>query len=75
MWKDLDPIPKPDRRRILKRIQLLAMDPRPMGSKKLAGSELYRIRQGSFRMLYSIEDARLIVIVIKIGNRREVYER
>lgn len=75
VWKDLDGIAKTDRRRILKSIERLAFDPRQGGSKKLSGSERYRIRQGNYRILYSIEDDRLVVIVVKVGHRREVYER
>jgi mRNA interferase RelE/StbE len=76
VWKDLDGVRKADRLRILKRIDLLASDPRPSGSEKLSGyKDRYRIRQGNYRILYSIEDDRLIVIVVKIGHRREVYDR
>ena len=75
VWKDLDDVPKADRRRILKRIQGMSDDPRPFGSQKLAGQERYRLRQGDYRIIYSIEDGRLIVIVVKVGHRREVYER
>ncbi|MBX3293103.1 MAG: type II toxin-antitoxin system RelE/ParE family toxin [Acidobacteria bacterium] len=73
--KDLDAIPIADRRRILKRIRSLANDPRPIGCQKLTGLEQYRIRQGNYRILYSIEDDRLVVIVVKVGHRREVYDR
>ena len=75
VWKDLDGVPKTERRRILKRIERLSDDPRPIGSKKLSGSERYRIRQGVYRILYSIEDDRLTVVVVKAGHRREIYER
>ena len=75
VWRDLDEVPKADRRKILKKIERLSADPRQMGSKKLSGSERYRIRQGVYRILYSIEDARLIVVVVKVGHRREVYDR
>ena len=75
VWKDIAPIPKADVRRILKRIDLLADDPRPYGSKKLSGQEAYRIRQGNYRIVYVIEDLRLIVTVVTVGHRREVYER
>jgi mRNA interferase RelE/StbE len=74
VWKDLDGIAKTDRRRILKSIERLANDPRQAGSKKLSGSERYRIRQGNYRILYSIEDDRLVVIVVKVGHRGEVYK-
>ena len=70
--KDLKAIPVPDRVRILQRIQTLADDPRPPGSKKLSGQERYRLRQGNFRILYEIEDQKLIIVVVKVGNRRDI---
>lgn len=75
VWKDLDNVPKADRRRILQRIRVLSDDPRPIGCQKLAGSEQYRVRQGVYRIIYSIEDDHLIVVVVKVGHRREVYVR
>ena len=62
-----------DRRRVIKRIESLADDPRPPGAVKLSGREQYRVRQGRYRILYSIEDAVLIVYVVKIGDRKDVY--
>ena len=62
-----------DRRRIVARIRALAKDPRPAGSQKLSGEELYRVRQGDYRIVYSIDDDILLVVVIKIGHRRDVY--
>ena len=64
---------KADRRRIIKRIESLADNPRPPGSQKLSGRERYRIRQGQYRILYTIEQRVLIVHVIKIGHRKDVY--
>ncbi len=71
--KDLKKIPKKDVKRILAAIQTLAKNPRPPQSKKLSGQERYRLRQGNYRILYTIEDAVLIVHVIKIGDRKDVY--
>jgi len=71
--KDLKKIPKKDVSKILKVIRSLATDPRPHGVKKLSGQERYRMRQGNYRILYSIEDAQLIITVVKVGDRREVY--
>lgn len=72
--KELESIPrKNDRRRIVSRIQALAENPRPQGCKKLSGSERYRIRQGSYRIIYAIEDEELVVYVVKIGDRKSVY--
>ena len=71
--KDLRKIPKKDVRRILAAIRALAGNPRPPQSKKLSGQDRYRIRQGNYRILYAIEDDRLIVCVVKVGDRRDVY--
>ena len=66
--------PRGLRTRIVSRIQGLARAPRPPGSQKLAGeSERYRIRQGAYRIVYSVDDGRRTVEVVKIGHRREVY--
>lgn len=71
--KDLRGIPKADVRRILARIEALANDPRAPGCEKLGGAELYRVRQGSYRIVYAIEDDVLMVEVIRVGHRGEVY--
>lgn len=72
--KDLRGIPKADVRRILNRIEALRDDPREPGCEKLAGgAELYRVRQGAYRIVYSIHDERVVVEVIRVGHRREVY--
>ena len=72
--KELESITsKADRRRIIRRIESLADDPRPPGTMKLSGLERYRVRQGRYRILYTIEDTVLIVYVIKIGDRKNVY--
>ena len=71
--KDLDAIPKKDLRRILSRIKRLTDDPRPPGCEKLTGGERYRLRQGRYRVLYSIQDDELTVWVVKVGYRKGVY--
>ena len=73
--KELERVPTKDRHRIVTRIGTLADNPRPMGAEKLSGDDKYRIRQGDYRTLYEIVDADLIVTVVRIGNRREVYRR
>ncbi|MGQ0556703.1 MAG: type II toxin-antitoxin system RelE family toxin [Nitrospiraceae bacterium] len=61
-------------KRLVKRIKTLQHDPRPSGVKKLVGEDdLYRIRDGDFRIIYTIQDKELIVLIVKIGNRKEVY--
>jgi mRNA interferase RelE/StbE len=72
--KELEAIPrKADRRRIVARIESLTDDPRPDGCRKLSGSERYRIRQGRYRIVYTIEDDVLVVYVVKVGDRKNVY--
>jgi len=71
--KDLDHIPNNYLQRIMERIAALAENPRPFGCEKLTGQEKYRIRQGDYRIIYSIQDTQLTVWVVKVGHRREVY--
>ncbi len=71
--KDYRGIPPADIHRILERIDSLRTDPRPPGVEKLSAQERYRLRQGVYRIIYSVDDARLIVEVVKVGHRREVY--
>jgi mRNA interferase RelE/StbE len=71
--KDLRGIPKTEVRRLLKRIEALGDDPRPAGCEKLTGRDLYRIRQGVYRIVYSVDDAAVVIEVIKVAHRREVY--
>lgn len=81
--KEIEKIqPKKDRQRIVERISKLADDPRPPGCEKLSGQDKYRIRQGPrsippgagyYRILYAIEDRELVVYVVKVGHRKDVY--
>jgi mRNA interferase RelE/StbE len=71
--KDFESIPKKDLKRILDRIELLAEDPRPDGCEKLTGQERYRVRQGRYRIVYSIQDNELTIWVVKVGHRKNVY--
>ena len=71
--RELRVIPKGNLRRIVDRINELALNPRPLGSEKLAGLDRYRIRQGDYRVVYAVDDDRRTVEVVKIGHRREVY--
>jgi len=71
--KDLDPLPKRDVQRIVAAIAALADNPRPPQSTKLSGSEKYRLRCGVYRVLYEIQDDALVVCVVKVGHRKDVY--
>ena len=73
--KELAALPTKDRLRIIARIHELAADPRPAGCEKLSAQERYRVRQGDYRILYEIHDGVLIVIVVKVGHRGEVYRK
>ena len=73
--KDLRRFPKQDVKRIMQSVRSLTDDPRPAGCEKLSGLERYRIRQGVYRIVYEIEDARLVVLIVKVGHRRDVYRR
>lgn len=71
--KELRSIPPKDLVRIIGKIKNLAHQPRPFGCEKMEGGERYRIRQGDWRFIYTIDDEIKSVTVVKIGNRREVY--
>jgi mRNA interferase RelE/StbE len=72
--KVLQDLPKKDREKVRDRIDRLAENPRPLGVKRLQGGErYYRIRSGDYRILYTIEEVKLLVLVVKVGNRRDVY--
>ncbi|NVL90862.1 MAG: type II toxin-antitoxin system RelE/ParE family toxin [Desulfobacterales bacterium] len=71
--KDFGSIPKKDVKRILNRIKTLEDNPRPPGSEKLAGQERYRLRQGRYRIVYSIQDNELTVWVVRVGHRKDIY--
>ena len=72
--KQLNKLPNAIATRIEDKMMELGDDPRPPGCKKLKGREAWRIRIGDYRVIYAINDGRLIVTVIIIGHRREVYE-
>ena len=60
--------------RIFRKVLELGTDPRPPGAKKIRGqSKTWRVRTGDYRILYTIEDDRLVVLVLEVGHRREVY--
>jgi mRNA interferase RelE/StbE len=71
--KELRKLPEAARKQVVIAVDLLANEPRPRGVKKMAGMEAWRIRVGDYRIVYSIADQQLVIEIIKIGNRREVY--
>ena len=71
--KDFGKIPKKDIKKILQRIELLTTEPRPPGCEKLTEQEKYRVRQGRYRIIYSIQDNDLTVWIVKIGHRKDIY--
>jgi mRNA interferase RelE/StbE len=73
VWKDFSSIPKNDLKKILKRIELLSENPRPIGCEKLTGKDRYRLRQGRYRIVYAIRDDELLIWVIKVGHRKDIY--
>ena len=74
--KELESIPKSDRSRIIAHIDALANNPRPQGVRKLENYESsYRIRIGNYRVIYSIEDEKLLIEVIKVADRKEAYKK
>ncbi len=72
--KQLGKIPPPHFNRIIKAINELATNPRPLGYRKLTGRPAYRIRIGDYRVIYNIEDRILTVFVIDIGHRKDIYD-
>ena len=72
--KELGALEKRERKKILERVAKLGIAPRPSGCKKLHDKEsIYRIRAGDYRVIYQIRDSQLLVLVVKVGNRRDVY--
>ena len=70
--KDFATIPKKDLKKILKRIEGLAENPRPWGCETLTGQERYRLRQGRYRIVYSVQDDELTVWVVRVGQRKDI---
>ena len=71
--KEIEQLPPGIRRLVVRRILALADDPRPHGAQKLAGQEKYRIRQGDYHVVYTIEDAIVTVTVVRVAHRSDVY--
>ena len=74
--KSLKKIPKKDIQKIVEAIQILAISPFPEGCRKLKGEEdVYRVRQGIYRIIYEVIENKIIVLVLKIGHRKDIYKR
>ena len=75
--KAVGKLEKANRLRIVGAIELLSVDPRPPGAKMLRGGEQgrWRVRIGDYRIVYAIEDDRLLILVLRMAHRREVYDR
>ena len=73
--KELGKLPNPTVQKVIKRIEALAIDPRPVGCEKLTGQGFYRVRQGNYRIIYSIQDDELTVWVVKVSHRKDIYKR
>lgn len=71
--KDIRNLLDADRRRIISKITALQENPRPFGCEKLKGEEAFRIRQGNYRIIYTVDDDTHAVTIVKVGHRREVY--
>jgi mRNA interferase RelE/StbE len=71
--KELERLPRKDRQKIVQKIRALASEPRPHGSEKLSAEEKYRVRQGDYRVVYSVNDDYRIVLIVKVGHRKGVY--
>jgi len=72
--KVLNRLPPDMRRRLVRRLEALEDNPRPRGVEKLAGvEELYRVRVGTYRIVYAIRDRELVVVIVRVGHRRDVY--
>jgi mRNA interferase RelE/StbE len=73
VWKDFQSIPKKDLKKILTVIDSLSKNPRPSACRKLSGQERYRLRQGQYGIVYSIQDDEVSVWIVKVAHRKEVY--
>jgi len=73
VWKDFKFIPKKDTKKVFEKIDKLTQNPRPQGSEKLTGQDRYRLRQGRYRIVYSIQDLELTVWIVKVSHRKDVY--
>jgi mRNA interferase RelE/StbE len=71
--KEIEKVPRKDRPKVVQKIRSLADNPRPHGCEKLSAEEKYRVRQGDYRIVYSVDDDQLVVLIVKVGHRKEIY--
>ena len=72
--KQIRKLARSDQIRVLRAIQALSKEPRPPGTRKLRGyADVFRVRIGTYRIIYSLEQDRLLIIILKVGHRRDVY--
>lgn len=71
--KEIKNLPQQDLKRVVEKIQQLAQNPRMLDSKKLTSHEQYRVRVGQYRILYEIHDDVLLIVVVRVANRKEAY--
>ena len=71
--KSLSKINHQDQERIISVVETLVNNPRPTGCKKLAGRPAWRIRIGAYRVIYEIQEDKLVIVVLDIGHRKEIY--
>ena len=74
--KTLKTLPAIDVKKIISTIQALALDPFPNGCRKISGEQsTYRVRQGNYRVIYEIEDHKMLILILKVGHRKDVYKK
>jgi mRNA interferase RelE/StbE len=71
--KEIEALTKKERIRVIHRIQDLSKNPRPPGCEKLSGQDKYRVRQGQYRIIYTVSDEELFICVVKVGHRKDAY--
>ena len=71
--RDLKRLPKDALRRVGTAITSLANDPHPAGSTKLSGTDFYRVRVGDYRVIYRVQEQQVVVLVLRVGHRRDIY--